>query len=162
MTNEFIETGKIINTHGIRGEVKIDPWANSPQSLLSYSAFYIDGAEYPVISSRVHKRFVIAALKGIGSIDQAEALKDKIISIRREDIELSEGEYLLSDLIGLQAVDDETGNALGRVTDILTLPGGDVCEIRGEREILIPIRPEFVIDTDIAGGKVRFRLIEGM
>jgi 16S rRNA processing protein RimM len=162
MDNKLIETGKIINTHGIRGEVKIDPWANSPAELLDYETFYIDEKPYGVIKARVQKKFVIAALEGVSSIEEAEKLKNKVIYISRDEMELEDGEYLLNDLIGLEAIDNDSGKSLGKITDILTPPGGEVFEIRGEREILIPMRPEFLIDVDTDAGKVSFHLIEGM
>ena len=161
MEQKYLEAGKIINTHGIRGEVKIDPWANSADFLKGFPAFYIDGVSVAVRSARVHQRFLIASLEGIDSIDDAERLKNKVIYIDRADAKLSEGEYFISDLIGF-AVLDEGGNALGEVTDILEKPGGDILEIRGEREILVPLRPEFVLSRDFEARTMTVRLLEGM
>ena len=162
MDYELIDTGRIINTHGIRGEVKIEPWADSPQALLEYDSFFIDGDEYRVERSRVHKGFVIAALGGVDTVERAEALRGKLICIPRSQVPIQDGGYLLRDLVGLEALDDKTGGSLGKITDILELPGGNVCEIRGGREILVPLRPEFVTEVNVDGGYVRFSLIEGM
>ena len=162
MENELIETGKIINTHGLRGEVKIDPWADSPAAFTAFERLFIEGKEYKMEKARVNKRFVIAKLSGVDTIDMAESLRERIVYVPREDLDLGEDEYLLSDLIGLTAVDNETEEVLGKITDILTPPGGEVLEIRGEREILVPLNPEFVADVDIEDGKVYIDLIEGM
>ena len=162
MENKYLESGKIINTHGVRGEVKIDPWADSPEFLTEIETFYIDGKAYPVIRARVHQRFVIAQLEGVSSMDEAERLKNKVIYIDRDEADLDEDEYFLTDLIGFTAVSAADGVTLGKVTDILTLPGGDICEIKGQREILVPLRPEFIVGRDMEAGILTVSLIEGM
>ena len=161
MENKYLEAGRIINTHGIKGEVKIDPWADSAAFLADFAAFYIDGRSVKVRSARVHQRFLIASLEGVDSIDDAEKLKNKIIYIDRADAKLSEGEYFIADLIGFTAL-DEDGNALGEVTDILERPQGNILEIRGEREILVPLIPEFIVSRDMEARTITLRLIEGM
>lgn len=158
---ELIETGRIINTHGLRGEVKIDPWADSPEDFCAFERLFIEGREHTVERSRVQKRFVIAKLAGIDTIEAAEAVKNRVVSVPREDIELEEGGYLLRDLMGCQAV-DEQGHVLGKIAGILTPPGGEVLEIKGDREILVPLVDEFVLDADVEAGRVTLRLLEGM
>lgn len=159
--DKYLEAGKIINTHGIRGEVKIDPWANSAAFLRDFPVFYVDGKSVKVRSARVHQRFLIASLEGVDSIEDAEKLKNKVICIDREDAKLSEGEYFLSDLLGFTAL-DEAGQALGEVTDILEKPQGAILEVQGEREILVPLIPEFVISRDMDARTITLRLLEGM
>ena len=162
MKKQFLEAGKIINTHGIRGEVKVDPWTNGPEYLSGFKRFFIDGEPVGVLSSRVHKGFVILALEGVGDIDSAIRLKNRIIYIDRDDAPLSEGEYFLQDIIGLRVLDEETGAKLGTLTEVLDLPSNTVYVVKGEREILIPAVPEFIKKVDIDGGTVSVRLIEGM
>ena len=159
---QFLEAGKIVNTHGVRGEVKIEPWADSPEFLCGIRTLYIDGSPRKVLSARVHKTCVIALLEGMGSIDDAVRLKNKTVSIHRRDANLEEGRYFISDLIGLRAVDDATGEELGRISDIIPLQANNVYVISGRQEILIPAVPEFVRKIDIDAGAVTFRLIEGM
>ena len=162
MSNRFLEAGKIVSTHGIRGEVKIQPWADSPDFLTGIKRLYIDGAPVTVLSAKVHKGCVIAALSGVGDIDGAIRLKNKIVSIDRNDAPLEEGKYFIADIIGLRAIDAVTGGELGAVAEVLTLPANDVYVIRGEREILIPAVPEFIIETNIDERYVMIRLIEGI
>jgi len=162
MGSGFLEAGKIVNTHGIRGEVKLQPWADSPGFLASTERLYIDGAPVKILSARVHKGCVIAALEGVSDIDGAIKLKNKTVYISRDDVKLEEGVFFLADLIGLRAVDAVTGGDLGLVSDILSLPANDVYVITGMREILVPAVPEFVEEIDMAVGQIRFRLIEGM
>ena len=158
---KYLEAGKIINTHGIRGEVKIEPWADSPDFLKGFKFIYIDSRPVKLISSRVQGRFLIAKLEGVDDMNAAEALKNRVVYIDREDAPLSEGEYFISDLIGFTAVTEDC-KVLGKVTEILSRPGGDILVIEGEREILVPLVNEFVIARDMDGGRITLRLIEGM
>ena len=161
MNDTLIETGKIINTHGIRGEVKLQPWADSPGFLTDFDHFYIDGVPVKVLSAKVHKGCVIATLEGVNDIDAAIKMKNKIIKVKREDIKLEENRYFVADLIGLRAEDADTGGNLGEIRDILSLPSHNVYVIKGEREILVPAVPEFIIETNLTDGYVKIRLIEG-
>ena len=159
---DFIETGIIVNTHGMRGEVKVQPWADSPDFLTAFEHFYIDGAPVRVLSAKVHKGCVIAALEGVEDIDAAIKMKNKVIAVKKEDVPLEEGKHFITDLIGLHAIDSDTGKELGRVADVLTRPANNVYVIKGKREILVPAVPEFIIETNIEEGFIRFRLIDGM
>ncbi len=161
MEFELIETGKIINTHALRGEVKIDPWADSAEAFCGFTRLFIDGAEHKVEHMRAQKGFVIAKLTGIDSIEAAESVKNKTVYVPRGDIELEDGGYLIGDLVGCAAF-SEDGGELGKITDIITLPRGEVLEIHGAREILVPLNGEFVTDVDLEGKRVTLRLIEGM
>ncbi len=158
---DLIETGRIVNTHGLRGEVKIEVWADSVEALCCFRRLFVDGMERKVERGRAQKGFAIVKLAGIDSIDEAERVKNHVVYVPREDIPLKDGGFLLTDLVGCRAV-DENGGALGTVTDVLSLPGGEVLEIRGEREILVPLVEEFLLDADVEAGTVTVRLIEGM
>ena len=161
MKTEFLESGKIVNTHGIRGEIKIVPWADSPEFLCSFSTLYLDGNPVIVRSARVHKGNVIAQLEGYDDVNAAMLLKNKVVSIRREDAKLPEGAFFLADIIGLDVV-DEAGNKLGVLRDILSPSLQQVYVVEGKREILIPAVPEFILETNVADGYIKVRLIEGM
>jgi len=162
MKSELIETGKIINTHGINGELRLQPWADSPVFLTDFEYFYIDNIQRKVLSAKVHKSFVIVKLEGINNVDDAIKMKNKTIFVKRDDINLEEGNHLIIDLIGLTAIDANTENKLGLVSDILPLPAHNVYVIKGEREILIPAVPEFIAETNIKEGYIKFNLIEGL
>jgi 16S rRNA processing protein RimM len=161
MKKEFLEAGKIINTHGIRGEVKIDPWADDAEFLRRFKTIYIDDTAVKVVRSRVHKNFLIAQLEGIDDVDTAMRLKNKVVFINRADAHLDKGQWFIQDIIGA-AVVDESGVELGKLAEVLDLPAGNVYVVRGEREIMIPAVPEFIISTDVDAGIITVRLIEGM
>ena len=163
MKERFLEAGRIVNTHGVRGEVKILPWCDSPEFLCSFYTLYIDGAPVKVTAARPHKGNVLARLEGIGDINAAMRLKGKTVFIDRTGVELPDGRHFLADLMGLEVRDADTGAVLGTVADILTPPAHEVYVVRGEgREYLIPAVDEFVKEIDVEGGFLRVRLIEGM
>jgi 16S rRNA processing protein RimM len=162
MYKQQLEAGKIVNTHGVRGEVKIQPWANTPDFLTGFKRFFIDGKPVAVKSSRVHKDCVITAFEDVEGIDGALKLKNKVVYIDRSDVSLEEGEHFVSDLIGLTAEEADTGTLLGKITEVISLPSNDVYVISGGREILVPAVPEFVKEVNLETGIVRLKLIEGM
>lgn len=162
MGDKFLEAGQIINTHGVRGEIKIRPWADSPGFLAGFERLYINGAPIKLLSARVHKGCVIASLDGVADFDSAAKLINEIVFIDRDDARLEEGRHFIADLIGLRAIDSGTGGDLGTVTDVLTLPSSDVYVIKGPREILVPAVPEFVSEVNTERGFITLRLIEGM
>lgn len=162
MKQSLLESGQIVNTHGIRGEVKIVPWADSPDFLCGFSTLYIDGQPKAVRSAYVHKGNVIASLEGVDSIDAAILLKNKVISIAREDASLAPGQFFLADILGLEVRDAQTGQVLGKVAEVLTPPANHVYVIKGAHEFMVPAVPEFIVETNIEGGYLRIRLIEGM
>lgn len=163
MKQRYLEAGKIVNTHGIAGEVKIMPWADDPDFLLDFDTLYIDGRPVELRGARVHKNCVLAKLAGVNDINEAMKLKDKVVCIDREDVELEEGAFFLADIMGLEVRDADSGEVLGHIADILTPPASNVYVVRGGKaEHMIPAVPEFVVETNVDGGYLRVRLIEGM
>lgn len=165
--NRYLECGRIVNTHGVRGAIKLESWCNTPEDLASLGRIYLcEGeGEYRVLKVRrakVHGGFVLAEIYGIDSIEQAQLLKGSVVYADREDIELSEGETFIADLIGLPVIDLESGETLGVVTDVLNLGASDLYELdtaNGKR--LIPAVPEFIKEIDLERG-IYVSLIEGM
>jgi len=162
MSDKLLQAGKIINTHGTKGEVKIFPWADTPEFLKGFKTLYIGDKATKVISSRVHKDCLIAVLEGIDSLEAAIRLKNIIVYIDKSSVKLEEGRHFIADLIGLTAVDYETGEELGKVAEVLTLPSNNVYVIKGKREILVPAVAEFIKETDLSAGIIKMSLIEGM
>ena len=161
MKQQFLEAGQIVNTHGIRGEVRIVPWADDAAFLKKFKTFYIDNKPVRVLSSRVHKDMLIAQLEGINDINAAMPLKNKVVHIDRKDAKLPKGAFFIQDILGASAV-DETGKEIGKLTDVLDLPRGQVYEVKGETEHLIPAVDEFIVSVDVDAGVIVVRLIEGM
>lgn len=161
MEQRYLECGKIVNTHGVRGEVKIVPWADSPEFLCRFSRLFLDEKPLAVRGARVHKGSVIVQFEGVDSVEAAMLLKNRVVSIDRGDAHLPEGSFFLADLIGLKVI-DEDGAELGTLREVLSPSVQRVYVVDGPREILIPAVPEFILETNIPGGYIKARLLEGM
>lgn len=163
MKNRFLEAGEIINTHGLRGELKILPWADSPQFLCQFDTLYMDEKPVKVLSARPHKTMVLALLEGVSTVEQAMKLKGKVLSIDRSGVVLPDGRHFLADLMGLTVIDNATGEELGSVQEILTPPAHEVYVVRGKgKEYMIPAVDAFLAETNVEDGWIRVNLIEGM
>ena len=157
----FIDAGKIVNTHGVRGEVRIEVWLDSPALLKRCGRVYLGGEEKKILSAREHKGFLIALLEGVEDVNAAQALKNRVVQIARADAKLPRGAYFLQDIIGASVV-DESGAVIGTLAEVLELPGQRVYVVKGETEHLIPAVPAFIRNTDAENGVITVRLIEGM
>ena len=157
----YIEAGRIVNTHGVAGEVKIEVWLDSPQLLRRCGRIFLNGAEKKLLSGKVQKNFLIAKLEGVEDVNAAMQLKGKDVFIAREDAKLPRGAYFIQDILGA-SVRDEQGNEIGRLTDVLERPASNIYVVQGETEHLIPAVPEFILNTDAEAGVITVHLIEGM
>ena len=159
--NGYIEAGRIVNTHGVAGEVKIEVWLDSPAFMKSFRRLFIGERELIVESARVQKGFLLCRLRGVDDLNAAMALKGRTVSIAREDAKLAPGEFFLQDIIGARVL-DEQGREIGTLVEILERPASNIYVVRGETEHLIPAVPAFIVNTDPENGIVTVRLIEGM
>ena len=156
MKKQFLEAGKIVGTHGLKGEVRIAPWCDGPEFLARFKRLFDkDGTEMKVLSARGHKNIVIVLFKGIGTIEQAEKLIGKIVYINRADVRLPEGVYFVQDILGLEAVDQDSAEVYGTVTDVFQTGANDVYQITKDgKDHLIPKIPEVVTKIDTDQGKI--------
>lgn len=159
--SRFLEIGKIINTHGVRGELKLEPWADSPQQLKSLENLWVEGKPLPIRELRVHGRFVILKLEGVDSVEEAMVLKGKVVRADRNELPLPEGSYFIQDMIGLPVL-DQNGKEIGCLKEVLDYPAGRVFVIMGETEHLIPEKGGFLTSLDPALGHLEVNLLEGM
>lgn len=163
MKQERIAVGTIVNAHGIRGEVKLNPVGFDPVFLAEFDRFSIGGKETEVRASRVHKSVLLLTLPGVEDMDAALALKGKTVEIYADDVELPEGEYFDVELEGCTVLDDATGEELGKLKRVLHYPAHKVYEVKGAREYLIPAVPQvFIASVDIDGGVVRVHNMKGL
>ena len=162
MNKEFLEAGKIINTFGVRGELKVQPWSDEPDFLRQFKAVYIGGKPMRLRSVRLHQANVLITLEGVDDLDAALPYKNKIIEVRRADVKQKPGEHYVADLIGLDAKNAKTGEVFGKVTDILPYPAQDLYEVKGEKTWLIPDVPVFVKEINEAEGYISFVVMEGL
>jgi 16S rRNA processing protein RimM len=162
MKSDHLEVGKILNTHGVRGELKVQPWLDAPQLFQQLKTLIVNGQTYTIRSVRLQEPNVLVTLEGIGSIDDALPLKGRVATASRADIPLEEGRHFVADLIGLEAKNVETGELFGTITDITEYPAHDVYVVEGEKTYLIPDVPAFVKEINEEAGYIAFALLEGM
>ena len=158
---QYVEAGRIVNTHGINGEVKIEVWLDSPAFFKTFKRLFINGAEKRILSAREHKQFIIARLEGVEDINAAMALKGKTVEILRADAHMKDGEFFVQDILGFTVV-DEDGHAVGKLVDAFETPASMLYVVRGESEHLIPAVREFILGIDAEKEEIRVHLIEGM
>ena len=162
---KYLEIGKIINTHGVRGVVKIDPWCDSPSVLTAQKVVYIrskDGySPLNVLHASPAGNHVLASFEGISSIDEAAKLKNTVIYAERANIPIPEGSHFIVDLIGLDVINADSGKLYGKIANVL--PGAnDIYEIDTPTgKAYLPAVAEFVDRVDIENG-VYVRPIKGI
>ena len=165
---DLLEVGKIINTHGLKGEVKIATWTDSPD--------VFEDLEYVIIKSKkgditltitgvkYQKNNIIVKFRELERIEDAEPLKNSVLYAPREMLgDLPEGVYYIADLIGLEVFDDE-GQKIGVIADVFSTGANDVYDIKreGQKNLLLPVIDDVVLDVDIEGGKVTVQIMEGL
>ena len=165
MKKEFLEAGKVVSTHGIKGEVKIMPYCDSPELLCEFDRLFIgkNHEEINIERSRVQKNMVIAKLEGVDSPEEAEKLRNKILFMHRDDLELDENTYFIQDLIGMEVRDADSDYVYGKISDVMQTGANDVYVINGaDREYLVPAIPDAVISTDVDSNIMLIRPLEGL
>lgn len=165
MKKQFIEAGQISSISGIKGEVRVTPWADSPEFLTDFKKFYNKTGDevLTVQKSRVQKNIVVMKFKGVDTPEQAALMKAKIIYLKRKDILLDEDEFLIQDLIGLEVFDVDTDECYGKITDVSQTGANDVYTIDdGENIRLIPAIKDVIIKTDIENEKMMIRPLKGL
>jgi len=160
---EYLECGRVVNTHGVRGELKLEPWCDGDSFFSMVDTLYLDGTEYRILGHRPHKSFVLLRLSGVCDMDQAEALKGKVASVLRSSVRLPEKRAFLQDIYGFSVYDRRTGKAIGTLSEVRNLPNGTIYVIRGgAREILIPGADAFIKSVDREKQQIDVQTIEGM
>lgn len=154
----FIEAGEIVNTHGVRGEVKLLPWLDSPESMCAFHRCRIGKQDYSILSCRVQNTCNLMRLEGVDTMEKAQALRGKTVEIYREDVE--DGVIFAAELIGMQVYSQ--GNLIGELTQVLDYPGNQVYVVKGEREYMIPAVKAFILSTDLGKNEMQVTLLEGM
>ena len=163
---KYLECGKIINTHGVKGTVKAESWCDSPYILADLERVYTEengkAKKYKVINASVFKQFVLLELEGVYGMDAAIAMKNKILYASRDDIELDEGDFFIADLIGLPVIDANSGKEYGKLSDVINTGASDIYVIKTPGgEAMMPAVEEFVKEIDLEKG-IFVTPIEGM
>ena len=152
MKKTHLECGKIINTHGFRGTVKLESWCDSPEILADLPILWFSqGSGYVsrrVLHASVFKHFVLMDLEGIDSEESANALRNTVVYAARADLPLEEGDFFIVDLLGLAVRHADSGEPLGELVDIKS-GAVDLYTVRtAQGDFLVPAVPEFVVKID--------------
>jgi len=166
MIHEYLECGKIINTHGVSGEVKVESYCDTPKVLASLKRVYIKKAdgyrECKVGRAFVSKDAAVMGLSCISDMDEAQRMRGTVLYARREDLPIEEGAYFIADLIGLDVTDAESGKVYGVIADVINRGASDIYGVKTKNgEVLFPAVDEFIERVDIEKA-VYVSPIEGM
>lgn len=167
MKQEYLEIGKIVSVHGLQGDVKVQPWCDSPELLCEFDRLFRkkNGVFEPVAieHARVQKQMVLLKLEGIHTPEQAQACRNQVLYMHRDDLELEENTYFVRDLIGMQVLDADTGFCYGVLDDVLQTGANDVYSVRGaEKTVLIPAIPDVILETNLEENTMRIRPLKGL
>ena len=154
----YIEAGEIVTTHGVRGEVKVLSWLDSPEMLCEFDRCRISGREYAMDSVRVQKTCNLVKLRGVDTMEDAQKLRGKTMELYREDI--SDELIFASELVDVEVYAD--GACIGKIKEVLDYPGNSVYVVQGERAYLIPAVKEFILSTDLEKNQMQVKLLKGM
>lgn len=161
MRAHTIPVGRIVNTHGVRGEVRVLPFEDNPAFLLRFHTFYLHGAPVRVESARVHKNFALLRLAGVEDMDAAAALKGVELSIDRADA--PDVPFFDAELPGMEVFDAATGESLGTLTKVETYPASKVYTVKGAHTYLVPAVPDaFIVSVDVDRNRMEIRVWEGL
>ena len=163
MKLETIKVGRIVNAHGIRGEVRVQPRGVAPAFLTQCKTFYLDGVPLAPTANHVHKSLVLMKFPGVDDMNTALSMKGKDLYIRRNDASFGEDVYFDDELLGMDVVDADNGEILGKISQVDVYPAHKVYRVVGHREYLIPAVPEvFVQSVDLEANRMAVHVLEGM
>ncbi len=165
---KMFTVGKIVNTHGIKGEVKVIPITDDPKRFERLKEIYIERKEmqrYKIEGIRYHKKFVLIKFEGIDTLNDAELFKNATLKINKEDsLPLGNDEYYIGDLYDLN-VKTQDGRILGKLIDIIYTGSNDVYVIKNEetgKELLIPAIKQVIKQVDLENKTMSVELLEGL
>ncbi|MEG2182025.1 MAG: ribosome maturation factor RimM [Oscillospiraceae bacterium] len=164
---QFLEVGKPVTTHGVLGELKVYPWCDDANLLCKQKVLFLDGeGKLPlrILSAREHGKMALVKFEGYETIEKARLLIDKTLWVDRDKVALPEGAHFIADIIGLTAINLETGTACGKVVDVTDNGAHDIYHIVLEngKTAMIPAVKEFIKKVDIENGRLEISPIKGL
>ena len=164
---KYLEIGKITKLQGLKGEVRVQYYCDDPEMLCEFETLYLGKEHSPVRPKKArYLKADVAVLKieGVDTPEAAEKLIGKMLYFDRDDMELPEDTWFIQDVIGLDVYDADNGKLYGKVDDIYQNGSADVYSIRtpGGSQLMFPAIPDVLLETDIEGGKIVIRPLEGL
>ncbi len=166
MLKKFIEVGKIVGTHGVRGALRVQPWCDSADFFVGFNYLYLsaDGkVSYKCIRCAAQKNVMLVWLDGVDTIEKANELRGKVLYVSRDDIKLDEGKYLVQDILGCKAIDANSQCEYGIVSDVFNTGANDIWEIKcKDKEYLIPVIDGVLQSVDVENRIVTITPMKGI
>ncbi len=166
MKKRYLEVGKIVGTHGVKGATRVQVWADSNDFLNQFKYLYTDengNNKLSVLKVQPHGNISIVAFKGVETIEHAESFRNTTLYIDRKDVMLPEGRYFVTDLIGIKVFDAESGKFYGEICDVSETGTNDVWHIKnGENVYLIPVIDEVLVSVDIEKEVALIKALKGI
>ena len=163
---QYLEIGKLVNTHGIKGELKLDLWCDDIDYVKQFETVYLDDKGIKLLTPvavRPQKNMAIIKFAEITSIERAEEYKNKIIYGNRDDAVIDDDANYIADLIGCRVVDIETEQEYGTVMDVLNHGASDILELadNGTKKY-VPVIPDIVKEIDTDSEIIKIKYIQGL
>lgn len=167
LIKDYLEIGEIVGTHSIHGEIRLNPWCDSPDFVKKFKTLYFDSEgnkPVKIRSARPHSNVVLLKLEGTDTVEDAQKLRGKVLWMRRKDAKLPKGSYFIAELRGCKVYDADNKDKLyGVLTDVSETGANDVWHITNDKgEYLIPAIPDVVIDTDVENETILIRPLKGI
>lgn len=165
MLKEYLEIGKIVGTHGIQGEMRVECWCDSPAFLTQFKTLYLkEGKEKLEVKARPHKNIALVKAKGVDSIEAADLMRGKVLYMKRSDAKLPKGVHFVQDLVGLEIRDAENDTVYGTLTDVLKTGANDVYELKNAdgKAYYIPVIDDVVKKIEPEKGYVLITPMKGI
>lgn len=162
----MLEVGKIVNVHGIMGDLKILTWTDYPEIFCGLDRVFIDNKgekkEYKIKSAKVHKGCVLAHFEGINDRNAAEKMKNTVLFALKDEIPIEEGSFFIADLIGLSVKTDE--KVIGTLEDVFATGANDVYSVRSEKGKMyyIPAIPDVINEINLENGYILITPLDGL
>jgi len=154
--DKYLEIGRIINKRGIKGELKLEHYANNEEEFNNYDRVFLskDGTDERMIETcKSYKGFVYLKLSGIDTPEQADAVRGKYVYVDRDDIDLPDDEVLIADIIGLNVIDADSGRIYGKIRDVVNYGRYDTYIIfDGKKKYMLPAVEDFIDRIDLSEG----------
>ena len=166
MKKQYLEIGKIVNTHGLKGTVKVMPWCDSAAFLCEFETLYRGKLHIPmeIEHAAVQKNMVLMKFAGVDTPEAANELRNTVLYMNREDVELDDDTYFIQDLLGMAIRDADSGKQYGILKDVLQTGANDVYEVESSdgRLLLVPVIPDVVLRIDFDADTIEIRPLKGL
>ena len=167
MIKNYLELGQIVSTHGIKGEMRFNPWCDKPEFVKKFKNLYFDNngeKSIKVISARPHGNMVILMLEDIDTVEKAQSLKNTVLFMKRNDAHLPKGTWFVQELFDCTVIDDNNGKVLGTIVDVSETGANDVWHIKTPKgdEVLIPAIKQVIVNVDVEKGEILINPIKGL